>query len=287
MGGVAGQEAARRLANVIARTETPWRPASAEESFEIVRRRLFEPIAADRIKDRDATARTFSEFYRTQAAEFPSECREPGYGNKIKGSYPIHPELFARLYEDWSTLEGFQRTRGVLRLMSTVVHALWVAQDASPMILPGMVPLDVPNVASEIVQYLPDAWKPIVDTDIDGALPAPTQIDKERPTLGARAVTRRLARTIFIGSAPTLRGAHRGIERQRVWLGTAIPGDTVGNFLGSAGSAVATGHVLVRRGKSLLVRHAAVGHPYSSRSRRGIARPTPRGMGRDRLSVAC
>jgi hypothetical protein len=27
-----------------------------------------------------------------------------------------------------------------------------------------------------------------------------------------------------------LRSAHRGIERQRVWLGTAIPGDTVGNF---------------------------------------------------------
>ena len=78
LGGVAGQEAARRLGNVIARTETPWRPASADESFEIVRRRLFEPIATDRIKDRDATAQTFSEFYRTQAAEFPSECREPG-----------------------------------------------------------------------------------------------------------------------------------------------------------------------------------------------------------------
>jgi len=35
----------------------------------------------------------------------------------LKGSN-IHPELFARLYEDWSTLEGFQRTRGVLRLIA-------------------------------------------------------------------------------------------------------------------------------------------------------------------------
>jgi hypothetical protein len=58
-------------------------------------------------------------------------------------------------------------------------------------------------------------------------------IDTERPTLGARAITRRLARSIFIGSAPTLRSAHRGVERQRIWLGAAIPGDTVGNF-GSA-----------------------------------------------------
>ena len=36
------------------------------------------------------------------------------------------------------------------------------------MILPGTVPLDVPTVASEITQYLPDSWKPIIDTDIDG-----------------------------------------------------------------------------------------------------------------------
>ena len=62
VGGVAGQEASRRLGNVIARTETSWRPASAEESFEIVRRRLFEPIPAERVKYRDATAQTFMEF---------------------------------------------------------------------------------------------------------------------------------------------------------------------------------------------------------------------------------
>src|ERR1019366_10709463 len=68
------------------------------------------------------------------------------------------------------------------------------------------------------------------DTAIDGPNSTPTKVDAERPLLGSRAVTRRLARTIFIGSAPTLRSAHRGIERQRVWLGTAIPGDTVGNF---------------------------------------------------------
>ena len=53
-----------------------------------------------------------------QRAEFPTECREPAYVDRIKRAYPIHPELFARLYEDWSTLERFQRTRGVLRLMA-------------------------------------------------------------------------------------------------------------------------------------------------------------------------
>lgn len=52
-------------------------------------------------------------------------------------AYPIHPELFDRLYEDWATLEGFQRTRGVLRLLASVVYTLWAGGDASPAILPG------------------------------------------------------------------------------------------------------------------------------------------------------
>jgi hypothetical protein len=56
------------------------------------------------------------------------------------------------------------------------------------------------------------------------------RIDAERPTFGARALTRRIARTIFVGSAPTLQTPHKGIERQHVWLGVAVPGDTVGNF---------------------------------------------------------
>ena len=90
------------------------------------------------------------------------------------------------------------------------------------MIMPGTIPLDLPTVASEITQYLPDSWQPIVDTDIDGLGSTPVKIDTERPTLGARAMTRRLARSIFIGRPPTLRSAHRGVDRQRVWLGAAV-----------------------------------------------------------------
>jgi predicted AAA+ superfamily ATPase len=82
-------------------------------------------LAADMVKFRDATARTFGEMYRTQSAEFPAEVREPAI-RRIGSRRRTRsiPELFARLYEDWSTLEGFQRTRGVLRLMAAVISAL-------------------------------------------------------------------------------------------------------------------------------------------------------------------
>jgi len=233
VGGPNGQEALQRLQNVVRRVADPWRPASSEESFEIVRRRLFQPPSAEAMKDVGAVARQFGQFYARHTGEFPREVVDPAYEARIRTTYPIHPELFDRLYRDWSTLDRFQRTRGVLRLMSSVVHALWTAQDASPMIMPGALPLDVSTVASEITQYLPDAWKPIIDADVDGPGSTPVRIDASRSTLGARALTRRLARSIFMGSAPTLRGAHPGVDRQRIWLGAAMPGDTVGNF-GSA-----------------------------------------------------
>ena len=233
VGGEHGRRALEALQNVIGRTADHWRPASSVESFEIVRRRLFADPDAVARNDIAAVARQYVTFYRDNHGQFPRETEETTYEERIKAAYPIHPELFERLYSDWSTLERFQRTRGVLRLMSTVIHALWVAGDASPLIMPGSVPLNAPRVSSELTNYLPDLWKPIIDRDIDGQGSTPVQIDSSRPTFGARSLTQRIARTIFLGSAATLGTDHKGLERPRVWLGVAVPGDTVGNF-GSA-----------------------------------------------------
>jgi predicted AAA+ superfamily ATPase len=233
VGGLNGREALARLQQVIRRTADQWRPATSRESFEIVRRRLFEEPDAAARADIDAVARTFTEFYARHRGEFPTGAAEPAYEERIKAAYPIHPELFDRLYEDWSTLQRFQRTRGVLRLMSAVIYALWHAGDAAPLIMPGGVPLDADRVRTELTQYLEDDFKPVIDADIDGDSSTPAGVDRDRPTLGQRKVTRRIARAIFLGSAATLKAAHKGIEQPAVWLGAAVPGDTVGNF-GSA-----------------------------------------------------
>ncbi len=233
VGGPNGQEALQRLQNVVRRVADQWRPASSQESFEIVRRRLFVEPDATALTDISAVARQFVQFYGKHAGEFPRECFQIDYEQRIKSAYPIHPELFDRLYEDWSTLDRFQRTRGVLQLMSAVIHHLWTTQDAAPLIMPGSVPLDASSVLSQVSQYLPDSWKVIIDADIDGAGSTAVEVDASRPLFQQRALTRRIARTIFVGGVPTLRSVHKGVERPRIWLGVAIPGDVVGNF-GSA-----------------------------------------------------
>ncbi len=230
VGGIRGREALDRLRNVVGRVESSWRPATAEEGFEIVRRRLFEPIAGEQFKQRDVTARAFADLYHSQAAEFPPECRGADYEKRIQAAYPIHPEIFDRLYTDWSTLVKFQRTRGVLRLMAAVIHSLWEKGDRNPLILPSTIPIDDGRVQSELTRYLSDNWAPIIEKDVDGPNSLPLKIDSELPILGKLHATRRVARTIYLGSAPTASAAHRGIEDRRVKLGCVMPGESPAVF---------------------------------------------------------
>jgi len=230
VGGIRGREALDRLRNVVGRVESSWRRATAEEGFEIVRRRLFEPIAGDMFKQRDLTARAFADLYQAQAAEFPPECRAGDYERRIQAAYPIHPEIFDRLYTDWSTLVKFQRTRGVLRLMAAVIHSLWEKGDRNPLILPSTIPIDDPRVQFELTRYLSDNWVPIIEKDVDGPNSLPLRIDGEVPNLGKVSATRRVARTIYLGSAPTAAAAHRGLEDRRVKLGCVMPGETPAVF---------------------------------------------------------
>ena len=231
VGGQRGREALDRLRNVIGRVDAPWRPASAEEGFEIVRRRLFEPLAEKQhYVARDTVAREFAEMYRTQQQEFPPDCRDVAYQKRLQAAYPIHPEVFDRLYTDWSTLVKFQRTRGVLRLMATVIHCLWESNDRNPLILPANIPIDEPRVQSELTRSLSDNWVPIIEKDVDGPNALPLRIDGEVPNLGKFAACRRVARTIYLGSAPTHAAANRGLEDRRVRLGCMIPGESPAVF---------------------------------------------------------
>jgi predicted AAA+ superfamily ATPase len=230
IGGEGGRAALERLRNTFSRVAETWRPASTEEGFEIVRRRLFQPMARESYPARDAAIRAFSELYRTQPQEFPADTREGEYERRMRAAYPIHPELFARLYEDWSQLDKFQRTRGVLRLMAVVIHALWERQDGSLLILPGTVPIEEPAVQSELTHYLEDPWVPVIETDVDGANSLPLRLDRANPNLGRFSAARRVARTIYLGSAPKQDTSNRGIDGRNITLGCVQPGETVATF---------------------------------------------------------
>ena len=234
IGGEGGQAALERIGHTFSRLEDVWRPVGAREGFEIVRRRLFSPVKDEGA--RDAVCREFIQLYGENPSDFPAECREVSYLDRLRQAYPIHPELFDRLYDDWSTLQRFQRTRGVLRLMASVIHQLWESNDRSGLILPGSIPLDAPRVREELLRYLPEGWNAVVDNDVDGAGAAPRAIDAENSRFGTISAARRVARTIFMGSAPHVQQqTARGIEDMRMRLGVAQPGESVAIFNDATG----------------------------------------------------
>lgn len=229
VGGEKGQEALARLRNVVRRKSAQWKPAEDDESFEIVRRRLFEPMSAENARVRDGVIKAFCDFYRDKKTEFPSEAAEGDYRRRMELSYPIHPELFDRLYKDWSTLDRFQRTRGVLRLMATVISVLWQRGDQNLLIMPGTIPMDDARVNSELTKYLDDGWDPVIRADIDGANALPLRLDQDNRNLGRYSATRRAARAVYLASAPR-EEARRGIDLKLITLGVAQPGEAPGTF---------------------------------------------------------
>ena len=229
IGGEGGREALERIQQTIGRLEGIWRPVGADEGFEIVRRRLFSPVKDQAA--RDAVCRAFIQLYEDNPSDFPTDCRETSYLERLRRAYPIHPELFDRLYADWSPLDRFQKTRGVLRFMAAVIHHLWESGDQSGLILPSSIPLDSASVRDELLRYLEGNWDAVVDTDVAGERSAPRTIDASTPRFGEHSAAQRVARTIFMGSAPHSSGqSARGLAEMRIRLGAVQPGQHVAIF---------------------------------------------------------
>lgn len=227
--GSGGQQALAAIEHTFGRMEAIWKPVAANEGFEIVRRRLFLNCKDE--SGRDAVCQAFSQMYQENSADFPTNVKEVDYFQRMRSCYPIHPEIFDRLYEDWATIERFQKTRGVLRLMAAVVHNLWMNQDGSLLIMPGSMSMDVSNIRDELTRHVGENWNAIVDHEVDGKASIPYQKDQEITRFGKLMAARRVARTIMLGSAPSTRSdSIRGLETSRIRLGAVQPSENIATF---------------------------------------------------------
>lgn len=232
-GSERGARALAALAHHFGRVQALWKPVAAEEAFEIVRRRLFTSI--DDKLAAESVCRAFADYYIENRDDFPQETQESRYLERLIHAYPIHPEVFDRLYLDWSTLDNFQRTRGVLKLMAKVIHRLWKDGNNDPLIMPGSIPLFDADTRNEAIYYLPQGWDPVIERDVDGERSETWEIENRDTKFGSIQACRRTARAIFLGSAPhsvQMSGAQlqRGLELERVLLGVAQPGQQLHVF---------------------------------------------------------
>jgi hypothetical protein len=230
-GGAKGVEALTRLEKVFGRLQSPWMPASGDETYEIIRRRLFQTLDSDGERARDETIKAFHDLYKKNAAEFPPEAKEGRYYDLLRMSYPIHPELFDRLSKDWASLPNFQRTRGVLRFMANVVGVLWRDGVHDPLITPARVPISNERIRASVLYPLDSGFAAVVDKEVDGAGSLPDQIESnpQRRISQMHAATR-AARAVFLCSAPLVGRPNAGLNGAGLRLACAEPGDQLAIF---------------------------------------------------------
>ena len=146
----------------------------------------------------------------------------------MKDCYPIHPEIFDRLFQDWSAIPGFQRTRGILRIMATCISRLYQEQDPSLLIMPANLTLDDPALADEFTRLLARSggnWDPVVQ-EVDSHGSRTDQIDRNSQSfIEVGSAARRIARTVFLGSATGR--AVKGLTTRQIHLGVVEPGQGV------------------------------------------------------------
>lgn len=153
----------QQLQKVSGRVEKIYTPVQENEIAKIIRQRLFGGI------DLDATKNMVKEFIQYAEKEdiLPAEVQASEYRNRFYESYPFMPEVIDVLYHRWGSFHTFQRTRGVLRLLSLVVHSL---KDSSKAYI-SLADFDLANqeLRQELLKHIGAEFNSVIAADITDA----------------------------------------------------------------------------------------------------------------------
>lgn len=176
--GKENEEDFRRLKMMLQRVERTRQLTEGEEIYEIVRRRLFDDTGSVQLHRQVAGA--FVDYYRRNENVFPQWAAGKAYASKIERAYPFHPEFLDLLNERWASIPGFQKTRGVLRMLGLLIGALY-KEDPNALILPASAKLSFRDFRSEVLRQA-DAdsqFHSVIESDIAGTGARAQKIDAE------------------------------------------------------------------------------------------------------------
>jgi hypothetical protein len=213
-GDQTGTQCLAALEDIFGRIAEPVEPVAREDVAEVLRRRLFEGVPGE-AERRPAVDAVMAAMQRLPLREAQ---RDQSAYDRLMDSYPFHPDLIDVLYQKWTQMGKFQRTRGALRLLA---YALRDSQDwdSSPLVGPGALLPPSPTggtgaggegglsaALDELVNVCEEKhkWTPILAGELEKA----REIQAGLPTLGAREIEQAVVAT-FLHSQPTgQRAAH-------------------------------------------------------------------------------
>lgn len=210
-----GKEILRDLANIFRRqSEEGVQPVQKEDVAEVLARRFFEP---ESIRDRGAYKPHVIGIVKGIAKldETTGKARKEAE-KRFLDSFPFHPDLTDVFYSRWTQIEGFQRTRGILRTLATALRDAepW---DSSPLVGPAVL-LGKPGAAtvSEAIRELAKPatmdsvegkrteWVPLLEAELAKA----REIQEECSSLSPAREVEQAVVAVFLHSQPAGSKAH-------------------------------------------------------------------------------
>lgn len=201
------------LENRITRVGANMKPVEDDEIFEVVRRRLFEDLGnADEI---EKVISSYSLMYQTLLTEIPQYAIKSEYKERLKKSYPFHPELIDMFRLRWASNPFFQRTRGVLRILASIVSDLWQRQNSltgSQFLIhtSDVVLANVEALTSQITILNGASWDSVINADVSGNSSNAFRIDNDSKELGKNHITQGIAATVLLGTFGS-KGQNKGV----------------------------------------------------------------------------
>lgn len=216
-----GQEVLDALQNRIVRISASVKPVDDEEIYEVVRRRLFENIIDTEVVD--LVAARYKRMIHNRRTDLPAYSDRQEYTNLIKKSYPFHPELIKMLRDRWGSDHRFQRTRGVLRLLASIVQDLWNRRSSltGTQALIQTSDVNLENLGSwtgQITQLMGSNWESVMLADVYGTSSNARIIDEQDPdsATGKYHIAEGIATTLLMASIGTKQ--NRGLDIKELKL---------------------------------------------------------------------
>ena len=185
----------RQLQHVTGRYEKIYTPVVEEEISRIIRQRLFSQVDLETIKN------TVSDMvdYITNENIMPGGVQPGEYKERFVESFPFMPDVIDILYKRWGSFYTFQRTRGVLRLLSLVIYDL--KESSLPYISLADFNLNNQEIRRELLKHIGNEFDSVIASDITGPESGAELVNGElgKSYAGLRFGTR-AATTIFLCS---------------------------------------------------------------------------------------
>ncbi|NJE11460.1 ATP-binding protein [Thermococcus sp. MAR1] len=184
------EEYFQKLQKIVGRSQKVFTPVQEEEVHDVIRTRLFKRIDETEM---EAVVKRVVEYLEKEGL-IPEGLNAYQYRQRFLRSYPFQPEVIDVLYHRWGSLPKFQRTRGVLRLLSIVVHSL-IGRDVSFIRLSDF-DLSVKTLRDELIDIIGESrYYSVLDADILSPNSGAKRVDRmvgesyEHYRVGTRAAT--------------------------------------------------------------------------------------------------